>query len=437
MLFCRLRRLILFPILLGLLAASSQAQNRPARPDSTIIESILFVGNDGTKEYILAREMQLREGDPYDPEIAEQDRLRILNLKLFHRVEFDLLPGETGVILLVLVAEKWYLFPYPIVFIHDRDWSKLSYGAGIIYENMRGRNITFSGNGYLGYNPAFSLTYRDPWVQGTRRIAFSVSAYYKRVRNQSLLCRDFDEKHMGLALSAGRRLGYYGLAEIGVEYRQVDVAAEQGVSLSQNGIDHLPAVALQLRYDHRDYYVLPMRGWYFAGYLQAVYNGATANYQLAGSEIRRYQPLGGGISLALRARADGSRGKVPLYNHLYIGYSERVRGQFRTIVEGTRRALASTEVRIPLVKTRYVSIEQDEKPWASYLRDLPVGCHVSLFYDTGIARFHDQSWAGVHWLSGFGIGLNVQLPYAEMIRFERAWNSSGRGEYIVDLKVWF
>lgn len=413
------------------------SQNYPLSPDSVIIESILFVGNDHTRDFILSREMQLREGDPYDAVIAEQDRQRLQNLQLFNRVDLQLLPGEKGVILLVLVAEKWYLFPYPILFIHERDWDKLSYGAGLIYENLRGRNITLTGNAYLGYNPSVSINYRDPWIHGSRRVSFSVSAYYKRIRNNSTFYRHFDEQHLGLSVSVGRRLGFYGYAEIGTEYRRVQVPEEEGASLSENGIDQLPALALRLKYDHRDYYVLPMKGWFLYGYVQVVYNGGSANYQMAGMDMRRYQPLPGGLSLGVRAQMDASWGRIPVYNHFYIGYSERVRGHFKTVLEGEKRSLATAELRVPLVKTRYIDIESEDKPWSSYMRNLPVGCNLTVFYDTGIALVQDQSWSTAHWLSGYGIGLNVQLPYAEMIRFERAWDSRGHGEYIVDLKVWF
>lgn len=126
------------------------------------ITSIQIHGNEKTKAPVILREMKLSVGDSLDPHKLEQDQKRIQNLNLFNRVIILAEPEGKDVRLMVLVTEKWYLFPYPIFFINERDWSKLSYGAGLTHLNFRGRAETFSFLFWLGYNPIIRLDYTNP-----------------------------------------------------------------------------------------------------------------------------------------------------------------------------------------------------------------------------------------------------------------------------------
>jgi len=130
-------------LLLYVSAVFAQTNNAPAQTDSAVgpskILAIIIQGNEKTKEEIITREMKLKQGDNFDEVLAQQDQLRIQNLGIFNRVEVANIPTKQGVILVVTVSEMWYIFPYPIVFRNDRDWSRISIGAGLLYTNFRGR----------------------------------------------------------------------------------------------------------------------------------------------------------------------------------------------------------------------------------------------------------------------------------------------------------
>jgi len=117
--------------------------------DSLAITNIVIVGNDHTKDHVILREMKVKVGDPYDEERVEEDRKRIQNLQLFTRVEIKAMRSDAGVVLLVWVAERWYIFPVPILFINEHDWKKLSYGASLLYENFRGRDETIYASSWF------------------------------------------------------------------------------------------------------------------------------------------------------------------------------------------------------------------------------------------------------------------------------------------------
>lgn len=405
--------------------------------DSTSVEAILFIGNDHTREEILLRELQLRPGDPFDAQIAELDRQRIENLRLFTRVELLVQSGASGVILVYLLSERWYIFPYPLLFIHDRDWGKLSYGAGLRQENFRGRNITLLGSFWLGYNPAFNFGYTNPWLDYRRRLSLSLQLNYSTVANLSQEQRDFDERHFRAGAALGKRFGYYARTSIAAAYREVHLPPELGLTAASDGVDRGVQLSAGYRYDNRDLALYATRGWFFDTGLTGNLLLEAPDYLLASFDLRRYQPLGAGISLASRARLDWSGGRLPLYDRLFIGFAERIRGHFNSEREGEGRLLGSVELRMPLLGLRFLNLQPEGGEYSGYLRDLPLAVYGALFVDGGMIAGRSWERAEQRRLGGFGLGLHFRLPYVELLRLERAWGFSGGGEYILDMKAWF
>ena len=111
-------------------------------------------GNRVTKTPVILRELKQTTGTLLDPQLVEEDHKRILNLFLFHRVLLITEPYGHGARIKIIVTEKWYIFPFPVFFMSDRDWNKLSYGAGVAHSNFRGRaeNLLFAfcGLPYIG-----------------------------------------------------------------------------------------------------------------------------------------------------------------------------------------------------------------------------------------------------------------------------------------------
>ena len=160
------RILLLAPVLW--LAGAARPQEAATTGDSTVISpnssppricAIIIAGNRRTKPHVILREMQSQVGKPADAEVLARDRKRILNLGIFSRVDIQGYRVAGGVEINVTVFESWFLYPYPIVFLNDREWNwdKLSYGAGLRHLIFGGRNETISASGWAGYNPAAQL----------------------------------------------------------------------------------------------------------------------------------------------------------------------------------------------------------------------------------------------------------------------------------------
>ena len=100
-------------------------------PDSLwSVDSIIVTGNFHTKSFVIVREMTLRPGLPITRRRLEYDQNRIYSLRLFNEVRMAVVPSAQGFAHVVVeVSERWYIFPYPIFGIRDRDWSRIFFGA--------------------------------------------------------------------------------------------------------------------------------------------------------------------------------------------------------------------------------------------------------------------------------------------------------------------
>ncbi len=403
------------------------------------IRLILVQGNEKTKQDIILREMKLTQGGLLDYEELERDRLRIQNLGIFNRVEIDIVPTDTGAILVVSVSEMWYIFPYPIVFRNERDWSRISVGAGLLYTNFRGRREVIDFSGWLGFNPAIRLSYSNPWILGKAKLYTRASVFARRVRNRSFTVADsvVNENQLGFKWTVGKRFGHFIYFDLNVGYRRLTLSESgQGTTLSSSGKDNLPHFGFSFKYDSRDLWEYPHKGRFLN--LWATKTGTptgTINYLRYGFDLRKYVPIGA-TTLAFRTAANLSRGTIPVYEKVHFGFSTRIRGHFREKRSGDHLLLGSAEFRFPIVPITY----HDWAPFqgmGQYGANLRFGVSGGIFIDTGNVWFRGNDFDSGDFNSGWGAGMHVFLPYNGLVRFEYGFDEEWNGQFIVDALVSF
>ncbi len=426
---------ILFICFLGIV--SILAGENDAKSDSMIIRKMIFVGNEKTKDVVLRREMKTKIGDRLDMQKLEEDRKRLLNLQLFNRVEFNPMQADDGVILLVVVAERWFVFPYPIFYFNEHEWKKVSYGAGLVHQNFRGMNVQLDGAFWLGYNPGVSFYYSNPWI-GAKNFFTKIKIFSDKVKSKSLEYDRFNEKHHGFEATLGRRWNYHTYLALVTGYQQLSVPAEfKAATLSGSGTDRLPSLGFAFRYDTRDLYQYPKSGIRFDAYVSRTGFSKTINYLQYGIDARVYRPLLAGSSLALRSSFDLSHGLIPVYGKTFLGYGERVRGYFNTRREGDNRAILEAELRFPILPVRYFDLGDKAYLLGPYGNNLPFGVSAGFFYDAGAVWDHSRTLHKNDFLKGFGAGLHLHVPYVDVLRLEYAFDQQRDGQFIFDIGVYF
>ncbi len=406
------------------------------------VRLVLVQGNDKTKKEVILREMKTQPEDTLDPEKLENDRLRIQNLGIFNRVEIDIVPTSEGVILVVSVSEMWYIFPYPIIFRNERDWSRLSIGAGLLYTNFRGRREVIDFSGWFGFNPAIRLSYSNPWIFGKAKFYTKISLFARKVRNRSFTVLDsvVNENQLGFAVTLGKRFSHFTYLDFNTGYRQLTLSpGATGGTLSPSGKDKLPHFGFSFRYDSRDLWEYPHKGNYINLWATKTgWFGKDADYLRYGADLRKYFPIGK-TTLAFRAATNLSSGQIPVYEQVHFGFLTRIRGHFRERATGDNILISSAEFRFPILPMTYHSGGPFDS-MGQYGANLRFGISGGLFIDTGkiwpqksqSAKFNFDDFK-----SGWGGGLHIFLPYNMLLRLEYGFNEDWNGQVIVDALVSF
>ncbi|MER3522985.1 MAG: hypothetical protein C4326_02685 [Ignavibacteria bacterium] len=424
-------------------AAAQPDSARRSEPVSFgVIDTVLVLGNEKTKESVILREMTLRPGVEATAEAIEFDRNRIYSIGLFTRVDISVVPFSGKNMLIVDVSERWYIIPLPLFGFRDGDPKKVYYGAGVLHNNFRGLNQKLFGSIVLGYDPSLAFQFSDPWIDREHDLFFSGALSYFRVRNRStttvLNAPNFDELHYDINATLGKRLSLYNTIAVNVGFQIVDVTEfRPGRTVNPSGSDKFLYGTLSVAHDSRDLRDYSSSGTFASAYVTKYGFGETIlSFTRVGADVRRFTPLPFNLTLATRAFASFvSGGTVPTFARSYFGYGERIRGFFKTIFEGENIAGASVELRFPLLKPRIIHFTAlDIPPEFSIWR---FGISLELFADAGTTWFRGENVSFDSIASGYGGGIVFLLPYDVVLRTEYAWNRFGKGQVILVLRSSF
>jgi len=404
------------------------------------VTKIVVVGNEHTKDIVILREMKTKVGSIFHAAAIEEDRKRIQNLLLFTRVEiYPSRADEQKVALIIIVSERWHFFPYPLFFRNERAWDKWSYGAGVLHNNIRGLNNKLLAELWFGYNPGGMFSYVNPWFGGDKHFYYKINIYSMNMKSRTLqYLPRFDEVYRGFSATFGKRWGYhtYATAMLGYDYIRYPEKL-RFLMPSNKTYQHAPSFGLAFRYDTRDLYEYPRSGWFINAYAKETTFPKQMDYLLFGADVRRYIKVYKNTALAVRGAVDFSRGKMPVYSRFYVGYRERVRGQFYTQIEGENRAIGGLELRIPLLPIRYINLDYPGAVLGHYAQNLPFGVSLGLFVDAGATWFQRGLSNDSNYLGGFGAGLHFHLPYVDVFRLEYAFDRDLNGQMVIDIGAAF
>jgi outer membrane protein assembly factor BamA len=415
----------------------AQAEFAPPPDSLFVVEKVAVIGNQKTKGYVLLREMELKAGDYITADALENDRSRIYNLGLFNRVDIGYVAAEPPhATLIVAVQERWYIYPFPIAGIKDRDWKKLYFGAGLIHQNFRGRNEKLYAALVLGYDPAVILSYRNPMIDEALNDFIEAGVAWRVVRNHSITAlvdsREFDERHFSALLSIGRRFGVAHTIRASAGFSYVRVSDYRtGRTMSPSGEDSFPVLGLGYTYDTRDAADYALAGEFVrATITKSGVPGSSLDFVRYAGDFRRFVPLVSRLTLAGHVFGDlVAAGPTPSYNRTYFGYDQRIRGHFYEVYEGECQFGASSELRFALLPARYIKLGFIPVPEFSVWK---FGVFLAAFADAGTVWFRGEPFALNRFLGGYGAGVHILLPYGFVLRMEYARNRRSSGELILD-----
>lgn len=427
------------------------------------VTHILVLGNVHTKARVILAELDFKEGDTLAlPKLRarlEANRRRVFNLRLFHAVLCQVTyQAGGGLLVTVVVRERWYIFPAPIFSLADRnlrawldhaDLNRVNVGLHLSVFNFRGRNERLVLNLQHGFNRKYEYLYSIPYFDRHRRLGFSTSASfiqshsvdYATLQDKPRTVRtdkDFPIRRWygQMALTWRRTIMYQTWLGLTLGHDQV---SDTVLRLNPRYLGASAAVAHRIwlevaaerTINRRDVFAYPLKGAFFQAKVRPRV-GLTAGSPVtltAYTTYARYWSLGHRFYYAVKAEAQSRLGGPIAYvDNQALGYSTTVRGYEQYVVDGQQLAVLRQGLSHQLL-----AIERLPLPVRSGSRfgDIPLALYFNLFTDVGLAA--DASLLALpntlpnRFLGSVGIALHLVTYYDRVLRIEATLNARGQG----------
>lgn len=431
---------------------------------SFLIEKIEISGNKRTKEWVIKRELSLKIGDEVNSKDSSklllQNKKQLLNSELFNDVDIHF----EGSVLKILVSEKWYFWPIPVIDLADRNFNqwwlskdprRLIYGTELKLENLNGRNERLYGNLTLGYTRQADLTYEIPVFEKYQNLGLVLNGAI--IANKEVWLKTEDNKvqfynnveEFGITRSRvsakvikRKGVNQYQTFSLGWKQARVtDTVAVLNPDFLGDGKKQLNIFSTNYSFilDQRDVRGQPLKGNYFNLQLGLNHIAENKSEEQWIPELRyrssHFLPVSGRWFSSAGIHFKVSQNMPYRFNRA-IGYDYQVvRGYEYYVADGPVAAVFKTNVKYALLlnkKYRFGFI-----PVESY-KEANNTLFLLAFYDGGFAENRNPEQANSfnnRYLQGYGVGVEWVVWFDRMIRFEYSRNHIGEMGLYVSFKM--
>jgi len=367
--------------------------------DIAHVRNILIKGNTRTKDYVVEREMRIKEGEVFNNSAIRRSQERLFNLRYFKDVNIEIEPvrEHEGLMDLIfsLKEDRTGIFTLGAGF---GTATGFSFFEQVSENNLFGLGLTVSERGEIGqkrksgmlsidtpytftYDPTslgFSVSYSDTLIE-------NINTNYMDVAASELLRGDDDEYHFKrrafeIQLRAGRSLSEWWRVYLSYTFAWINSyganfvpkTETEATNLSPNAQEYIrrlrdalargystkSSVRTGLLYDTRDYIGGPSRGIYasqFFTYTGGILGGES-QLILSESNFSFFVPLFWDIVFAvdtkIEAIFDQFDGRSDIYpgDELQFDGMTELRGWREYYYAGRGKASAMLELRYPIDK---------------------------------------------------------------------------------------
>ncbi len=391
----------------------------------TILEprlgEIIIQGNKKTKDYVIRRQLKLKQGDLFNATILRHSLNRIQGMGYFEDVNVGFEPSEDpSVVNMVLTVEEGRTNKIGFSIGHG---SQSGWSGGINYQdtNWQGLGTKFSVGFETGRREQYWASYEQPFMD-QETYAWKVGAYKRKWEEQDEYEKgqwkfQYDQEKTGAYVGVGKKfkgndqLSWY----LTLDWHKVEntilsgdvtpqdlVELEDGTNFSVTGSLTRNTLDPYLSYPRGDVEILSVEQGIAA-------LGGDWDYTKYWLEARYYTPLFGlmdflemdfgftednPLLFAARVRAGSSSGTVPWAEMYTLGGADTLRGYDDDYFRGEEVLLGNFELRIPM--------EQN--------------LSLVFFYDVGKAwkKSLGESFSFSDLQSDKGIGLRVKTPIGNL-----------------------
>jgi outer membrane protein insertion porin family len=405
------------------------------------VERINISGNTRTKDKVIRRELVLAPGDVFDTVRVDISKKRLEGLQYFEKVDTyasdTLVPGRKD--LNVVVQEKRTgSLNFGLGFDSNQGlvgFTELNQGNFDItnFRTFTGAGEKFRARfqiGTLQTQALISLT--EPYFLD-QRLALGEEVYYL---DSQFYSNVYNERNYGFDIFLRKPITNFLAARLQYRLQDTDiygVSTTDPIVLAQAGNTLESRVTFELTYDKRDNAFLTRKGTRvdFSTYVAGGPLGG--DVQIYGFDLIASQYFHLPFDTILLFDAEvatvatwGSGSNVPIYDRLYLGGANNLRGfkyqdvgpkdQFGDDLGGNSLARFTVEYTVPVVER----------------------VRAAVFYDTGFVNAGSWSFGTNNVNSDIGFGLRLDLPigpiridYGIPVQSDKFNNSSGRFQFSV------
>ena len=382
--------------------------------DRSFLQRVNIVGNTRTKDKVIRREVLIAPGDVFNTVRVDTSKKRLENLGYFSKVETY--PEDTD------VAGRKDL----TILVQEKRTGSLSFGAGFsTIDSLVGFVELTQGNFDLMNWPAFTgagqkfrlriqygtqrkdfvLNLTEPYFLD-RKLSLSGQLFYTEANYLSSV---YDQRNYGFSIEARKPINAFMYASLGYRLQDIDIynvsSAASAPIKAQKGSFVESEVFTSLVFDRRDNPLLTRRGQRvsLSPYLAGGFLGGDTQIYGWDLEASQYFPFKWDTILLFNGEIAtvnqwGSGSDVPIFDRLYLGGSNNLRGfdfrdvgpkdQFGETLGGKSMARLTVEFTVPIVAK----------------------ARAAIFYDTGFVHSDAWDFGTSHVASDIGVGVRLDLP---------------------------
>lgn len=310
--------------------------------DTPIISKILIYGNRITKETFIRKVLDLKKGQKFEHEIIEKRRKKLIDLDIFSQVEIETKKEEEGIILLVIVYEKSHVFFEPII-NYAAETYKYFYGIKAGYRNLSGKNQELWLTTGIGNLKKIEIGYQNNYyIDFFWGISLGNSWYKNKFY-------DFKEDRFTGKIYAGKRLSKLE-TNLWAGYEKIKI--DNNSLLNPEDPNELFKLGIDIAFNSKDWEVFPSKGIFaHAGFYKALDGKVETVYDRYMLRISSFFKLWKRHVLALDFKSTVSEGNVPIFEMLYFGGLNTLRGVSIGTYSGSSYIVLTSEYRIPIEKS--------------------------------------------------------------------------------------
>ncbi len=438
--------------------------------DYITIDKIYIQGNKRTRSEIILRELNFNIGDTirlgHLTARLKENEYNVMNTGLFTAatMSFKDWEGTTNKVgLNIEVKEDWYIFPFPIVELSDRNFNvwwktynhslkRLNLGIRFYHTNVTGRRDWLKTVVQFGFTKKYELIYTLPAFNKAKTFGLNFNILHTREKeigyatedNSLLFHRNEDDIllkrfRIGAGLIYRRQLDV--IHQLNLTYRNHTIDESIANELSPNffltGTEQkYISLNYQFSLDKRDIKPYPMNGYFLSGEITKKGFGATDDIRAleVDASFQQYFTLAKkwSLALAIKGKTGLQRDQQPYYTSRALGYeNDFVRGYEFYVIDGLDYFYHKQALRFNFFHREF--------NWGHYMKFesfklMPVKLFLVLHNELGFVNnpfYKKNNPLSNELLWGTGIGLDLVIYYNKVINLEYSRNHLGENGFFL------